>query len=90
MPGVVESQSTCSPKKGIEVQSEGTRELELGSRRLQRAKKETGMLAIVSLVHGTLTGGSLDFPTQECGDWSPVGGIWVMGVELRTELMLFF
>lgn len=65
MPGVVESQSTCSPKKGIEVQSEGTRELELGSRRMQRAKEETGMLATVSLVHGTLTCGSLNFTTQE-------------------------
>lgn len=78
MPGVVGglSRFTCSPNRGTEVQSEGTGWLELGRERLQGSEK-AGTLAAVSSLHGTLTCGSPSFTAQGCGEWSPVGGIWV-------------
>lgn len=48
------------------------------------------MLAALSSEHRKLTGGSLSFTAQQCGEWSPGGGggMLVMGVEPGERLLV--
>lgn len=81
MPGVVES-PLAAQTKALRCNQRGPGSWSWDPEDCSKQRK--------SSAHKLLTFGSLGFTTQECGDRSPVGGIWVMGVEFRTELMLFF